>query len=50
MVPAICEPLGWPAPQPLIDQGAPDPDRLSSGRTLDSIASTRRGHEAAPRP
>jgi hypothetical protein len=50
MVPAIGDPLGLPAPQRLIDQGAPDPDRWLSGRTLDSIASTRRGHEAAPRP
>jgi hypothetical protein len=50
MVPAIREPLGLPAPLRLIDQGAPDPDRLLSGRTLDSTASTRRGHEAAPRP
>ena len=50
MVPAIGEPLGLPGPQRQTNQRAPDPDRLFSGRTLDSIASTRRGHEAAPRP
>jgi hypothetical protein len=50
MVPAIGEPLGVPARQRLTDQRAPDPDRLLSGRTLDSIASARRRHEAAARP
>ena len=50
MVPAIGEPLGLPASRRLTDQRASDLDRLFSGRTLDSIASTRRGHEAAPRP
>jgi hypothetical protein len=50
MVPAMGEPLGLPAPQRLTDQRAPDSDPSLSGRTLDTLASTRRGHEAAPRP